>query len=330
MNRPVKVLVALVVGLVVAGSAFLAGFFSGGLLHRSAPSGDGSLGEVVEEVAQLVRIQALEPSGEESMTAGAVRGLLDSLDDPYAAYFDKEHYRYVSEMNSGQFYGIGVTVTERDGRVVIVAPIEGTPAFEAGLRNHNISNTAIKGDSSTSPKTFDGLQVRLGGAQVVSNGATSGGDPLSLNNLDEAIDAVDAPTHLFMSKAMRRRLTTAARNSGVGGFITYDVDNFGRRIAMYAGLPILIADANADLFATLAFDEAATGGGSTATSIYVLSLGEGMLQGIQNGVMQVTDLGEQDAKPVLRTRVEWYVGLVLMHPRAASRLRDISNAAVVA
>ena len=199
---------------------------------------------------------------------------------------------------------------------------------------HQWANTFIKGDTSTAPKQYDGLQTRLTGAQLVSNGSTSGGDPLSLINLDAAIDAVDGATHLYMSQAMRRHLTSATRGAGTvfpaGGFITYTQDEFGRQVAMYQGLPILIADANDNNNPTLAFDEAGAGGGSTATSIYVLSLSPGMLGGIQNGIPEVTDIGELEAKPVLRTRVEWYAGIALWHPRAAARLYGISDAAVVA
>jgi hypothetical protein len=55
-----------------------------------------------------------------------------------------------------------------------------------------------------------------------------------------------------------------------------------------------------------------------------------MLQGIQSGVMDVRDLGEVQAQPVVRTRVEWYAGIALFHPRAAARLWSIADAAVVA
>jgi hypothetical protein len=197
---------------------------------------------------------------------------------------------------------------------------------------HNFSNTFIKGDSLTTPKQFDGLQVRLTGAQVVSNSAAADGAGLSLEKLDETIDATDEPTHLFMSKKARRKLTVASRSTAVGGYITYELDAFGRRVTMYNGLPILIADANADLFATLGDNEAYTGGGTAdGTSIYVLSMRPGMLQGIQNGAPEVTDLGELEGKSTLRTRVEWYTGMVLMHPRAAARLRNIdANVAVTA
>jgi hypothetical protein len=189
---------------------------------------------------------------------------------------------------------------------------------------HNFSNTFIKGDSLTTPKQFDGLQVRLTGAQVVSNSASANGAGLSLEKLDEVIDAADEPTHLFMSKKTRRKLTVASRSTAIGGYITYEIDQFGRRVTMYNGLPILIADANRDLFATLGDNEAYTGGGTAdGTSVYVMSMRPGMLQGIQNGSPEVTDLGELEGKSTLRTRVEWYAGMVLMHPRAAARLRDI-------
>ena len=70
--------------------------------------------------------------------------------------------------------------------------------------------------------------------------------------------------------------------------------------------------------------------GSSATSIYCVSFGSNMVQGLQNGVMEVEDLGEIDSKPVYRTRVEWLVGLAIMHGRAAARLWSISDAAVTA
>ncbi len=188
----------------------------------------------------------------------------------------------------------------------------------------------IKGDTTTTEEEFDGLQQRLTGNQLISEGSTSGGDPLQLSNLDLLCDSVVEPTHLMMSRAMRRLLTVAARTTAVGGQIDYVLDEFGRQVATYNGLPILIADNLTDVYSTLAFDEAAAGGGTTATSIYCLSLGDGMLQGIQNAPPDVNDLGEISSSPVYRTRVEWYTSILLEHPKAAARLYGISNAAVEA
>lgn len=196
---------------------------------------------------------------------------------------------------------------------------------------HRWTNAFIKGDSTGSSKEFDGLQVRLTGSQLIAAGATAGGDVLSLLKLDELIDSVEGATHLLMSRAMRRLLTASARTTSVSGFITWTRDEFGRQIARYNDLPILIADALGDAYATLGFNEANPGGGgNVGTSIYALALGDSTLTGIQNGDPQVTDLGELEAKPTLRTRVEWYNGIALFHPRAASRLYGIKTGAVVA
>lgn len=192
---------------------------------------------------------------------------------------------------------------------------------------HKWSQSFIKGDSESDPREFDGIQKRIVGSQRIDNNAANG--PLSLAKLDEAIDAVDEPNYLLMSKAMRRRLTSASRDTSVGGHINYVQDEFGRRVTVYNDLPILIADPNGHAFPTLAFDEVGPGGGSTSTSIYILGLGEEKCVGIQNGATDVTDLGELDTKPVLRTRVEWYNGISIFHPRSIARLWGVTDAAVV-
>lgn len=192
-----------------------------------------------------------------------------------------------------------------------------------------IAKTIIKGDSETSSKEFDGLQVRITGDQLINAGATSGGDALSLAKLDELIDQTETPNGLIMNKAMRRRLTQAARNTSVGGFITYSTDSFGRTIAQYNDLPILIADYDNIGEQILPFTEANPGGGTAAsTSIYCVNFGDGMVAGIQNGGIDVRDLGELEDKPALRTRLEWYMAMTVYHGRAASRLQGITNAAV--
>lgn len=192
------------------------------------------------------------------------------------------------------------------------------------------TKTFIKGDSQSNPLEFDGLQIRVTGAQKIAAGSTANGTALSLAKLDEAIDQTLNPTHLLMSKAMRRRLTQAARDTSVGGFISYQKDAFGKTVTMYNDLPILTVDLDNAGNAILPFTEAATSGTATATSIYVMSLGDGMLTGIENGGMVVTDLGLLQSEPKYRTRVEWFNGLCVMHGRAVTRLYSIADAAVTA
>lgn len=187
----------------------------------------------------------------------------------------------------------------------------------------------IKGDNSSDPREFDGLQVRLTGNQKISAGSTNGGDPASLAKLDQTIDAVDNPTHIIMSKAMKRRLSAAGRATSVTGYVNYRQDELGRQVMTYNDLPILTT--NNGSTEALGFTEIGAGGATaTCTSIYVVSFAPGRLCGIQNGDMDVRDLGELDTKPVLRLRTEWYAGLALYHGRAAARYYGISDAAIVA
>jgi len=188
----------------------------------------------------------------------------------------------------------------------------------------------IKGDASTEPREFDGLQVRVTGSQLISAGSTANGAALSLAKLDEAIDQVLNPTHLIMSKAMARKFAAAARATSVSGYITYTPDQLGRRILNYNDLPILTVDLDDAGNAILPFTEAAASGTATATSIYIVSIGADALTGIQNGTIDVRDLGELQTSPLYRTRIEWYNGLAIFNGRSVARLRHIGDLAIVA
>lgn len=195
-----------------------------------------------------------------------------------------------------------------------------------------LTRVLVKGDSTSQPREFDGLQNRLTGSQLVEAGSTNGGDALSLAKLDEAIDACAGPNKvIWLSKAMRRKFSTAARTASVAGNIDFTRDEFGRPQFTYSGIPLLVPYEDNGGTEPLAFDEVGSGGATaTATSLYVISMGEGYVQGIQNGTMDVRDLGELQTQPVKRTRVEWLAGLVVEHGRAAVRLRGIANSAIVA
>lgn len=201
----------------------------------------------------------------------------------------------------------------------------------------SITNKIIKGSSATDPREFDGLQARINtaGSQFVSAGTTDNGDALSLFKLDQLIGKVAGPNkQLWLNKTMIQRLTQAARTYTVGGFIMWTPDAFGRQIPTYNGIPLVEPYPENDGTEPLAFDEqgdlGGTPGGSSSTSVYCVSIGDGYFSGIQNGVMDVRDLGEDTESPFLTTRVEWLVSLVVEHPRAVARYGGISNAAVVA
>ena len=182
----------------------------------------------------------------------------------------------------------------------------------------------INGDSNASPSEFDGLATRLPAAdyatnsQVVRNGSSAAA--LDLNALDEAIDAVDAQggsKYLVMSKSARRHLTKQARSAAQ---IEISRNEFGYQQLVYAGLPVIELDR--DHQNTPILD-----GTPADQSIYVASFGSDLLTGIQNGGVQVRDLGESSASPQIVIRVEWYCGLALINGRAVARLTNVDATA---
>lgn len=173
----------------------------------------------------------------------------------------------------------------------------------------------IKGDSNGSPSEFDGLAARIksGSSQYFANG----GGALSLGKLDEAIDSVDAQggqKFLVMSKSARRALSRQARTNTQ---IDITRNEFGYQQLVYAGVPVLELDRDHKNVAILDATP-------SSQDIYVVSFGNDHLTGIQNGGVNVRELGESHNQPQLITRVEWYCGLALINGRAAARLAGVN------
>lgn len=178
----------------------------------------------------------------------------------------------------------------------------------------------FKGDQAVEPNGFDGLQKRLTGSQVIEAGPD--GAPLTITMLDELIDAVEGePDVIFCSKAMRREIKKLLQDHP--GYSESSYDAFGRPVMTYGGIPIRVIETDHQGNEILGFDEV-QGTASNTASIYAVKFGaEQYVCGLQNGGISVRDLGEIDEKPVYRTRIEWYSGLAVFHPRAAARLKGV-------
>ena len=108
----------------------------------------------LEELQQLaavfgmIKTDYVEPVDEKKLITDAISGMVSSL-DPHSQYFDKKSYKEFREGTSGRFVGVGIEITQEDGLVKIVSPIEGSPAHRAGLKTNDlitrIDDTAVKG-----------------------------------------------------------------------------------------------------------------------------------------------------------------------------------------
>jgi len=108
----------------------------------------------LEELQQLaavfgmVKTDYVEPVDEKKLITDAISGMVSSL-DPHSQYFDKKSFKEFREGTTGRFVGVGIEITQEDGLVKVVSPIEGSPAYRAGLKSGDlitkIDDTAVKG-----------------------------------------------------------------------------------------------------------------------------------------------------------------------------------------
>ncbi len=84
----------------------------------------------------------------EKLGQGAVRGMIDALDDDYSAYVAPEIYDLELQNLRGEYQGIGAYVGERDGQMVIIAPMAGSPAEASGLEAGDLI-LEVDGDSTS-------------------------------------------------------------------------------------------------------------------------------------------------------------------------------------
>ena len=108
----------------------------------------------LEELQQLaavfgmVKSDYVEPVDEKKLITDAIGGMVAGL-DPHSQYFDKKTFKEFREGTTGRFVGVGIEIGMEDGLVKVVSPIEGSPAFRAGLKSGDlitkIDETVVKG-----------------------------------------------------------------------------------------------------------------------------------------------------------------------------------------
>ena len=107
----------------------------------------------LEEIQQLsavfgiIKTDYVEAVDDKKLITDAISGMVSSL-DPHSQYFDKKTFKEFREGTSGRFVGVGIEITQEDGLIKIVSPIEGSPADRAGLKPGDlitkIDSTAVK------------------------------------------------------------------------------------------------------------------------------------------------------------------------------------------
>jgi carboxyl-terminal processing protease len=121
------------------------------------------------EVLERVKHDYVNPVDDHQLLQAAIRGMVSSL-DPYSAYLDGDEYDEVKISSSGQYSGVGIEVSMEDEEVVVVSPLEGSPAAQAGIRSGDIIatidgvpvNTTSLADTIGRMRGKEGTSVKIG------------------------------------------------------------------------------------------------------------------------------------------------------------------------
>ncbi len=192
-------------------------------------------------------------------------------------------------------------------------------AKKAKALAHRFEECFVGGSTAADPNAFNGLARLITNTdQVVEAGAD--GAALTLAMVDDLVDRVKGgkPDALLMSKRSRRKLKSLLQASA--HYVERGESSFGRQVMMYDGIPVEVSDFIPD-------DELQGGSEAVCSSVYALSFGaEEALSGLQNGGIEVVDVGQLETKDASRVRIRWYCGLALFNQLRCARLVGVTGA----
>ncbi len=113
-------------------AAFVAGTLTGAALTAAAGAYPFDKLHVFAEALSKIDAHYVDERDPEDLVYDAIGGLTQGLDD-HSVFLDPERYQQMREQTSGEYFGVGIEVATREGRIFVVMPLEGSPAAEAGI-----------------------------------------------------------------------------------------------------------------------------------------------------------------------------------------------------
>jgi carboxyl-terminal processing protease len=199
--------------LVRAAAALFISVMLHGCDSAGAASGDPVDLSLLQEVAKKVEHDYVAPVSGDELTADALKGMLTRL-DPHSDYMDQDQYRQMNAVTRGQFGGIGIELT-LEGRVPeVIAPIEGTPAANAGIEP---GDRIVKIDAvATAGMDVEAIVKRLRGTpgtRVTLTIARTDRPPFDVVLTRDVIHVVSVKSTLAPNRIGYARITTFSEDT---------------------------------------------------------------------------------------------------------------------
>lgn len=139
-NKRTGKIVTFILILIIGTGAFFLGTVYGSLnseeiIDNGTPVVGDSSFDKLYEVRDVINSQYYQDIDQDALVEGAIKGMVNSVGDPYTVFFNAEEYKEFNDDGDGNYVGIGVIVGIKEDRIVVITPFEGSPAFKAGLRS---------------------------------------------------------------------------------------------------------------------------------------------------------------------------------------------------
>jgi carboxyl-terminal processing protease len=115
---------------------------------------------IFTKILHYVETNYVEPVDDTKLVYGAIKGMLDTL-DPHTVFMPPDLYKEMKVDTSGEFGGLGIEITTKDGVLTVVAPIDGTPAQRAGVKSGD-QILRIDGESTKAMSLMDAVKKMRG------------------------------------------------------------------------------------------------------------------------------------------------------------------------
>lgn len=221
-------------GLVVA---VLVGFLS--LQHTDALNAEapGIFPELQKftDCLDLIEKYYVEDVSPTKLIEGAIKGMTSTL-DPHSSYLSKEDYKEMQISTTGSFGGLGIELGLRDNQLTVITPIEGTPAFKAGIRpgDRILKIDATATTDMTLEEAVKILRGPKGTSVTLTIGRESAEKPLEITitraiiHIDSVLSQMIEPGYGYIrirnfqvdtSEAVRMALQTMVKQANLKGLV---------------------------------------------------------------------------------------------------------------
>jgi carboxyl-terminal processing protease len=143
------------------------------------------------DIFERIRGQYVEEVDSEELIEAAINGMLTSL-DPHSSYLSADDFADMQVQTRGEFGGLGIEVSQEEGYVKVVSPMDGTPADEAGVEAGDFI-TAVNGESTLGLTLDDAVDMMRGpvGSEIIITVVREGvQDPFDISIIRDTIKLV--------------------------------------------------------------------------------------------------------------------------------------------